>query len=447
MWRSFLEPYCVNTTQIGNKWDCGKSSAQNLEETSAVLFQSGLDEKWWEDSMECNCFLRNVTDLESDGKTPYERRFGRPFIPFGALVEYYHTYAKDQSRKHQFGNSLTWNIPWTRSVRGWNSEGWRTDRRHWGVAMDASEIYSKKTQCERSDISQKKKGEFTFPIADGRIQTLGGDQDLRTSTLIRDHPRKIFLRVNLDRGEEPGNLFGESQWSSPPLQDSVPDDGDARNDFLSMFGNYMYRRHVEPRVKLHVPREESFPISPRYIDVTRTISTTLDVMLGRRMDDYWNIEGNHSWTGFTRFTILGEKHPDGFSWSRWQLTKKQTTFMSDYSWPERWKDISEAWHRSKTELYLLHWSRRCRVQRNYPTWAEKSWKFRCQQQCFAKLWGIKCDETSRTLDAPKAKIRMHRWSRQINEQAFGRSSSKRDHEDHIAGQGTNSNGQRIGKTR
>ena len=46
------------------------------EGTSAVLLQSGLDEKWWADSMECYTYLRNIQDLLSDGKTPYERRFG-----------------------------------------------------------------------------------------------------------------------------------------------------------------------------------------------------------------------------------------------------------------------------------------------------------------------------------------------------------------------------------
>ena len=40
------------------------------EGTSAVLLQSGVDEKWWADSMECFTYLRNVTDLLSDGKTP-----------------------------------------------------------------------------------------------------------------------------------------------------------------------------------------------------------------------------------------------------------------------------------------------------------------------------------------------------------------------------------------
>ena len=54
--------------------------------------------------------LRNVTDLSSDGKTPYERRFGKPFkgpiFPFGSLVEYHPITAKDQSRIHQFGKKV-----------------------------------------------------------------------------------------------------------------------------------------------------------------------------------------------------------------------------------------------------------------------------------------------------------------------------------------------------
>ena len=89
------------------------------EGTSAVLLQSGLDEKWWADSMECYTHLRNVTDLLSDGTTPYERRFEEPIkgpiIPLGSLVEYHHITAKDQSRIHQF---LTWIVPRIRSVRG-----------------------------------------------------------------------------------------------------------------------------------------------------------------------------------------------------------------------------------------------------------------------------------------------------------------------------------------
>ena len=46
------------------------------EGTSAVLLQSGLNERWWSDSIECRGNLRNVQDLQADRKTPCERRFG-----------------------------------------------------------------------------------------------------------------------------------------------------------------------------------------------------------------------------------------------------------------------------------------------------------------------------------------------------------------------------------
>ena len=76
------------------------------EGTSAVLLQSSLGNEW-ADSMECHCYLRNIQDLFSDGKTPFERRFGMPFtgpvIPFGAMVECHPVSAKDRFRQHQFG--------------------------------------------------------------------------------------------------------------------------------------------------------------------------------------------------------------------------------------------------------------------------------------------------------------------------------------------------------
>ena len=75
--------------------------------------------------------------------------------------------------------------------------------------------------------------------------------------------------------------------------------------FWSMSGNFIHRHHVEPRVKLYSPREESFPIPPKYNDVSRTTQTNLDVMQESRIDDYWNIDGSGdlsgSWTGVTQF--------------------------------------------------------------------------------------------------------------------------------------------------
>ena len=92
----------------------GRAVRRVKEGTSGVLLQSGLNESWWADSMECYTYLRNVTDLLSDGKTLSERRFGQPFkgpiIPFGSLVEYHPITAKDQSRIHQFGKKVLFGL-------------------------------------------------------------------------------------------------------------------------------------------------------------------------------------------------------------------------------------------------------------------------------------------------------------------------------------------------
>ena len=109
--------------------------------------------------------------------------------------------------------------------------------------MDASEIYSKRLNAKEL-ICLKEKGEFIFPIADGRIKPLGGDHDLRTSTLIRQRPI---------RGERHLDFLGESEVSLPPPHDSFPDAGEAINDFWSMSGNFIYRHHVEPIIKLYSP--------------------------------------------------------------------------------------------------------------------------------------------------------------------------------------------------
>ena len=88
-----------------------ESAVRRVKEgTSAVLLQSGLNERWWSDSIECRGNLRNVQDLQADGKTPCERRFGeplkRPIIIFGAMVEYHQSSPQDQSRIHQFGKKV-----------------------------------------------------------------------------------------------------------------------------------------------------------------------------------------------------------------------------------------------------------------------------------------------------------------------------------------------------
>ena len=238
------------------------------EGTSAVLLQSGLDENWWADSRECDTYLRNIQDLLSDGKTPHERLSGQPFkgpiIPFGSLFEYHPITAKDQSRIDQFRKKVLPGLFFGYALYAggiWKGDVMVADLEELET-MDASEIYSKRLNAK--EVIFPKQGEFFFPIADRRIKTPGEDQELRTSTLIRPRP---------SRGEGHIDFLGESEGSLPPPHDSLLDASEAINDFWSMSGNFLYRHHVEPRVKLYSPREESFPIPLKYIDVSRTTHT------------------------------------------------------------------------------------------------------------------------------------------------------------------------------
>ena len=100
----------------------------------------------------------------SDGKTPYERRFGQPFkgpiIPFGSLVEL--------SPYNCEGPVKNPSILERKSYLDCSSDTHCTREGIWKgdvlvadleelETMDASEICSQKTQCERGDISQRKR--------------------------------------------------------------------------------------------------------------------------------------------------------------------------------------------------------------------------------------------------------------------------------------------------
>ena len=224
--------HCTSTPHRSETNGIDERAVRRVKEgTSAVLLQSGLNESWWEDSMECYTYLRNVTDLSSDGKTPNERRFGQPskgpIIPFGLLVEYYPVAAKDQSRTHQFGKKvlpgLFLGYDALYAGRIWKGDMLGADTEEL-EKMDASEIYSKRLSAKEV-IVPKENGKFIFPTADGRIKLPGGDQDLRTSTLIRHRPI---------RGEGHVDFLGASEGSPPPPHDSFPDAGEAINDFWSM---------------------------------------------------------------------------------------------------------------------------------------------------------------------------------------------------------------------
>ena len=274
--------------------------------------------------------------------------FNGPVIPFGAMVEYHPISAKDISRRHHFGPKVLpgFFLGYVLYAGGiWKGDTMVADIEQL-EKMDASEIHAKRLNAKEV-LTPMKDDIFLFPVADGTIKIPGGDPRLRTSTLIRDRP---------ERGEEQEVLRGESDGlSSPtPLQDdSTRDDAEAKNDFLVHFRklhilpsrgtksqtvraeriisysteihwrlqNYKNKFGCYPRtphrwlleyrwVKRFVWfldrfHSVSFPIPMKYIDITRTTHTSLDVLSEKQIGDYRNVDGERelsdAWTGFTRF--------------------------------------------------------------------------------------------------------------------------------------------------
>ena len=203
------------------------------EGTSAVLLQPGLDENWWLilwngvpicETFKISCLMGK---LHTKGVLENKRTSHSVWF-IGRVSPYFcERPAKNPSI---WKESLTWIVPWIRSARGENLEGdiLVADIEELET-MDASEIYSKRLNAKEV-IFPKENGKFIFPAADVRIKFIGGDQELRTSTLIRDRPFQ---------GESNIDFLGESEGSLPPPEDSLPDAGEAINDFWSMSGNFI----------------------------------------------------------------------------------------------------------------------------------------------------------------------------------------------------------------
>ena len=178
---------------------------------------------------------------------------------------------------------------------------------------------------------------FIFPLADGTVQIFGIEGRLTTSTLTWERP---------ERGEEQEILQGNSdEWYAPShlQEDSARDDEEVKNDFWAITGESICCHHVVPRVKMYVPKEESFPFPLKYIDVTRTTHTSQDVLLEKHIEDYWNVDGEKElsdvWTGFTGFILL--RKTGRIYKVREETYKKQKTSRPDDIWPDMWKHMSD----------------------------------------------------------------------------------------------------------
>ena len=154
---------------------------------------------------------------------PCERRFGVPrsgsVIPFGAMVEYHPIFVKRPVATASIRSKV---LPGLFLRCALHAEGiWKGDI----LVADIEDLEqmdaAKRLNAE--EVLKPMRGEkFIFPIADGTVKLSGGDQVDRT-----------------DRGEEQGNLQGESDGSSStPIRHLSWYDGDARNDVWCISGNF-----------------------------------------------------------------------------------------------------------------------------------------------------------------------------------------------------------------
>ena len=97
-----------------------------------------------------------------------------------------------------------------------------------------------------------------FPIADGTVKMAGGDQGLRTPTFAQTEEKNDEFFKENQTGFLP--TTNNHLFDSKAQDDSTLNDAEATNDFWSISGDFIFRHHMEPPVKLYVLTEESFPI-------------------------------------------------------------------------------------------------------------------------------------------------------------------------------------------
>ena len=133
---------------------------------------------------------------------------------------------RDLSRLHHFGLKVLPGIFFgyaLHAVRIWKEDMLVADIEEL-EEMDKSEIRGKRLNAK--EVLTPMRGEkFIFPIADGTVKLSGGDQDLRTSTLIRDNP---------DRGEN--KMFFEENHKGL-LQPHEKTHGEPKSYFWSISGD------------------------------------------------------------------------------------------------------------------------------------------------------------------------------------------------------------------
>ena len=224
--------------------------------------------------------------------------------------------AKDQSRIHQFGKKVLPGL--FRGSAQYAGRIWKGDIMVADIeeleTMDASEIFSRNTRC---------KGSTKFPR---RMDNSLVQSQMYEKYWWKSGPENTHFDTGSSiRGENHVDFLGETEGSLAPPHDTFPDAGEAINDFWSMSGNFIYRHHVEPKVKLYSKKRRIIPFHneihwciQNYTQMWMSSKGNASKTFGTSMDQEICLFRGQ----VTQFTLLDEKPPDGFLWSGWRSKKK-----------------------------------------------------------------------------------------------------------------------------
>ena len=148
------------------------------------------------------CYLRNIHDLDAEGRTAYEKRFGVPFagpiMPFGIGIRY------KPSRPIEVDE-----LKWTKVKRGFvvgyvlnAGVGWTGDI----DVLDAveltnaqlhSEVNCRRISYKEIDIDKDAKGDFIFPVLSEEWE-----QPADSKNMTRTIRKKLFDNDREDQNSQ-----------------------------------------------------------------------------------------------------------------------------------------------------------------------------------------------------------------------------------------------------
>ena len=224
------------------------------EGTSAVLLQSGLDEKWWAGSLDCFCSLRNVHDLFLDGDDNTNGGLENHSVRYqlGSRTESHLVSTEDQARLQQSGKKVlasSWATVFLRRAAGKETQSLQTLRNY---KILKSQKYTLKDSTQQK-FSCRDKERDSYCRAK-MVQSIWQDKVAKS-----EHPTYLGEIPNAEKNT--AVYFTEKRTISLLLNHIKSKMTWKLGTTVGVFLLMALTVHTFiKKVKLHVPKESSFPI-------------------------------------------------------------------------------------------------------------------------------------------------------------------------------------------